>query len=71
MTVETVFSSRKLRIDYMKEGSEKVKSMTLTNLDKNANNDQVVQIVNGVKPLINGTVVAFYLTEVERGTTEA
>lgn len=70
MAVETVFNSRKLRIDYMKEGSEKLKSLTLTNLDKNATNDQIGQIVNGVKPLINGTVVAFYLTAVERGTTD-
>ena len=71
MAVQTVFNSRKLRIDYMKEGSEKLKSLTLTNLDKNATNEQIGQIVDSVKPLINGTVAAFYLTEVERGIDDA
>ena len=71
MAVQTVFSSRKLRIDYMKEGSEKLKSLTLSNLDKNATNEQIGQIVDSVKPLVNGTVAAFYLTEVERGIDDA
>ena len=71
MAVQTVFSSSKLRIDYMKEGSEKLKSLTLANLDKNATNEQIGQIVDSVKPLVNGTVAAFYLTEVERGIDDA
>ena len=71
MAVQTVFNSSKLRIDYMKEGSEKLKSLTLTNLDKNATNEQIGQIVDSVKPLINGTIAAFYLTEVERGIDDA
>ena len=71
MAVQTVFNSRKLRIDYMKEGSEKLKSLTLTNLDKNATNEQIGQIGDSVKPLINGTIAAFYLTEVERGIDDA
>ena len=71
MAVQTVFNSSKLRIDYMKEGSEKLKSLTLTNLDKNATNEQIGQIVDSVKPLINGTIDAFYLTKVERGIDDA
>ena len=71
MAVQTVFNSSKLRIDYMKEGSEKLKSLTLTNLDKNATNEQIGQIVDSVKPLINGTFAAFYLTKVERGIDDA
>lgn len=71
MAVQTVFNSSKLRIDYMKEGSEKLKSLTLTNLDKNATNEQIGQIVDSVKPLINGTITAFYLTKVERGIDDA
>ena len=71
MTVQTVFNSSKLRIDYMKEGSEKLKSLTLTNLDKYATNEQIGQIVDSVKPLINGTSAAFYLTKVERGIDDA
>ena len=71
MAVQTVFNSRKLRIDYMKEGSEKLKSLTLANLDENATNEQIGQIVDSVKPLVNGTVAAFYLIEVERGIDDA
>ena len=71
MAVQTVFNSSKLRIDYMKEGSEKLKSLTLTNLDKNATNEQIGQIVDSVKPLINGTIAAFYITKVERGIDDA
>ena len=55
----------------MKEGSENLKSLTLTNLDKNATNEQIGQIVDSVKPLINGTIAAFYLTKVERGIDDA
>ena len=71
MAVETSFLSKKLRVDYMVDGEEKLKSLTLANLNKNATNEQIGQIVDSVKPLINGTIAAFYLTKVERGIDDA
>ena len=54
MAVETSFLSKKLRVDYMADGEEKLKSLTLANLNKNVSGEQLGQIVEGLKPLING-----------------
>lgn len=70
MKVETSFLSKKLRIDYMVEGAEKVKSLTLANLNKNVSGEQLGQIVEGLKPLINGQIAKIYVTEVTHGITD-
>ncbi|MCT3342113.1 hypothetical protein EFP49_04710 [Lactobacillus johnsonii] len=70
MKVETSFLSKKLRIDYMVEGAEKVKSLTLANLNKDVTSDQLGQIVEGVKALINGQIAKIYVTEVTHGIAE-
>ena len=56
MAVETSFLSKKLRVDYMADGEEKLKSLTLANLNKNVSGEQLGQIVEGLKPLINGQI---------------
>ena len=70
MAVETSFLSKKLRIDYMVDGEEKLKSLTLANLNKNVSGEQLGQIVEGIKPLINGQVAKIYVTEVTHGITD-
>lgn len=70
MTVETSFLSKKLRVDYMVDGEEKLKSLTLANLNKDVSGEQLGQIVEGLKPLINGQVVKIYVTEVTHGITD-
>ena len=70
MKVETSFLSKKLRIDYMVEGAEKVKSLTLANLNKNVSGEQLGQIVESLKPLINGQIAKIYVTEVTHGITD-
>ena len=70
MDVETSFLSKKLRIDYMVDGEEKLKSLTLANLNKDVSGEQLGQIVEGIKPLINGQVVKIYVTEVTHGITD-
>nr|MBC9720321.1 hypothetical protein [Lactobacillus sp.] len=47
MAVETSFLSKKLRVDYMVDGEEKLKSLTLANLNKNVSGEQLGQIVEG------------------------
>lgn len=70
MKVETSFLSKKLRIDYMVDGEEKLKSITLANLNKDATSEQLGQIVDGIKALINGQVAKIYVTEVDHGIVE-
>lgn len=70
MKVETSFLTKKLRIDYMVDGAEKLKSLTLANLNKDVTAEQLGQIVEGVKDLINGTVAQVYVTEVTHGMAE-
>ena len=70
MAVETSFLSKKLRIDYMVDGEEKLKSLTLANLNKNVSGEQLGQIVEGLKPLINGQIAKIYVTEVTHGITD-
>lgn len=70
MKVETSFLSKKLRIDYMVEGADKLKSITLANLNKDATAEQLSQIVDGIKALINGQVAKIYVTEVDHGIVE-
>lgn len=70
MAVETSFLSKKLRIDYMVDGEEKLKSLTLANLNKDVSGEQLGQIVEGIKLLINGQVVKIYVTEVTHGITD-
>ena len=70
MAVETSFLSKKLRIDYMVDGEEKLKSLTLANLNKDVSGEQLGQIVEGIKPLIYGQVVKIYVTEVTHGITD-
>ena len=54
----------------MVEGVEKVKSLTLANLNKDVTSDQLGQIVEGVKALINGQIAKIYVTEVTHGIAE-
>ena len=70
MAVETSFLSKKLRIDYMVDGEEKLKSLTLANLNKDVSGEQLGQIVEGIKPLINGQVAKIYVTKVTHGITD-
>ena len=70
MAVETSFLSKKLRIDYMVDGEEKLKSLTLANLNKDVSGEQLGQIVEGIKPLINGQVAKIYVTEVTHGIAD-
>ena len=70
MKVETNFLSKKLRIDYMVDGEEKLKSITLSILNKDATSEQLGQIVDGIKALINGQVAKIYVTEVDHGIVE-
>ncbi|MBC9709786.1 hypothetical protein M3M44_08860 [Lactobacillus johnsonii] len=70
MAVETSFLSKKLRVDYMVDGEEKLKSLTLANLNKNVSGEQLGQIVEGLKPLINGQIAKIYVTEVTHGITD-
>ena len=70
MAVETSFLSKKLRVDYMVDGEEKLKSLTLANLNKDVSGEQLGQIVEGIKPLINGQVAKIYVTEVTHGITD-
>ncbi|MBZ4029216.1 hypothetical protein [Lactobacillus johnsonii] len=70
MAVETSFLSKKLRVDYMADGEEKLKSLTLANLNKNVSGEQLGQIVEGLKPLINGQIAKIYVTEVTHGITD-
>lgn len=70
MTVETSFLSKKLRVDYMVDGEEKLKSLTLANLNKDVSGEQLGQIVEGLKPLINGQIAKIYVTEVTHGITD-
>ena len=70
MAVETSFLSKKLLVDYMADGEEKLKSLTLANLNKNVSGEQLGQIVEGLKPLINGQIAKIYVTEVTHGITD-
>ena len=70
MAVETSFLSKKLRVDYIVDGEEKLKSLTLANLNKNVSGEQLGQIVEGLKPLINGQIAKIYVTEVTHGITD-
>ena len=70
MAVETSFLSKKLRVEYMADGEEKLKSLTLANLNKNVSGEQLGQIVEGLKPLINGQIAKIYVTEVTHGITD-
>ena len=70
MAVETSFLSNKLRVDYMADGEEKLKSLTLANLNKNVSGEQLGQIVEGLKSLINGQIAKIYVTEVTHGITD-
>lgn len=70
MAVETSFLSKKLRVDYMADGEEKLKSLTLANLNKNVSGEQLGQIVESLKPLINGQIAKIYVTEVTHGITD-
>lgn len=70
MAVETSFLSKKLRVDYMVDGEEKLKSLTLANLNKNVSGEQLGQIVEGLKSLINGQIAKIYVTEVTHGITD-
>ncbi|WP_285025342.1 hypothetical protein [Lactobacillus johnsonii] len=70
MAVETSFLSKKLRIDYMVDGEEKLNSLTLANLNKDVSGEQLGQIVEGLKPLINGQIAKIYVTEVTHGITD-
>lgn len=70
MAVETSFLSKKLRVDYMVDGEEKLNSLTLANLNKDVSGEQLGQIVGGLKPLINGQIAKIYVTEVTHGITD-
>lgn len=70
MAVETSFLSKKLRVDYMADGEEKLKSLTLANLNKDVSGEQLGQIVEGLKSLINGQIAKIYVTEVTHGITD-
>ncbi|MBW8461094.1 hypothetical protein ACQQ96_08330 [Lactobacillus johnsonii] len=70
MAVETSFLSKKLRVDYMVDGEEKLNSLTLANLNKDVSGEQLGQIVEGLKPLINGQIAKIYVTEVTHGITD-
>lgn len=70
MAVETSFLSKKLRVDYMVDGEEKLKSLTLANLNKDVSGEQLGQIVEGLKPLIDGQIAKIYVTEVTHGITD-
>ena len=70
MAVETSFLSKKLRVDYMVDGEEKLNSLTLANLNKDVSGEQLGQIVEGIKPLINGQIAKIYVTEVTHGITD-
>ncbi|OUP13737.1 hypothetical protein B5F30_08575 [Lactobacillus johnsonii] len=70
MAVETSFLSKKLRVDYMVDGEEKLNSLTLANLNKDVSGEQLGQIVEGLKSLINGQIAKIYVTEVTHGITD-
>lgn len=70
MAVETSFLSKKLRVDYMVDGEEKLNSLTLANLNKDVSGEQLGQIVEGLRPLINGQIAKIYVTEVTHGITD-
>ena len=70
MAVETSFLSKKLRVDYMVDGEEKLNSLTLANLNKDVSGEQLGQIVEGLKPLITGQIAKIYVTEVTHGITD-
>ena len=70
MAVETSFLSKKLRVDYMVDGEEKLNSLTLANLNKDVSGEQLGQIVEGLKPLINGQIAKIYVTEVTHGIAD-
>ena len=70
MAVETSFLSKKLRVDYMVDGEEKLNSLPLANLNKDVSGEQLGQIVEGLKPLINGQIAKIYVTEVTHGITD-
>ena len=70
MAVETSFLSKKLRVDYMVDGEEKLNSLTLANLNKDVSGEQLGQIVEGLIPLINGQIAKIYVTEVTHGITD-
>lgn len=70
MAVETSFLSKKLRVDYMVDGEEKLNSLTLANLNKDVSGEQLGQIIEGLKPLINGQIAKIYVTEVTHGITD-
>lgn len=70
MAVETSFLSKKLRVDYMVDGEEKLNSLTLASLNKDVSGEQLGQIVEGLKPLINGQIAKIYVTEVTHGITD-
>ena len=70
MAVETSFLSKKRRVDYMVDGEEKLNSLTLANLNKDVSGEQLGQIVEGLKPLINGQIAKIYVTEVTHGITD-
>ena len=70
MAIETSFLSKKLRVDYMVDGEEKLNSLTLANLNKDVSGEQLGQIVEGLKPLINGQIAKIYVTEVTHGITD-
>ena len=70
MAVETSFLFIKLRVDYMVDGEEKLNSLTLANLNKDVSAEQLGQIVEGLKPLINGQIAKIYVTEVTHGITD-
>ncbi|QNQ82918.1 hypothetical protein FP435_00510 (plasmid) [Lactobacillus sp. PV037] len=68
MKLETVFGSRKLGVKYVKEGATKETSVSLSNLAKEATNDQVMQVVKALDKLINGEITAVNMTEVTNGS---
>lgn len=70
MAIETSFLSKKLRVDYMVDGEEKLNSLTLANLNKDVSGEQLGQIVEGLKSLINGQIAKIYVTEVTHGITD-
>lgn len=67
MKLETAFKSRKLIIDYSKEGVKKIQHITLGSLNKKLSDDQLIQVVQAITSLIDGGYMGFSLTEVLTG----
>lgn len=67
MKLDTAFKSRKLTINYSKDGVEKVQHISLSALNEKTTDDQLIQVTQAILSLIDGDYVGLSLTEVTTG----